>query len=354
MRTEYRRDLSRSYLVVSGARTAAGYEVEMLRRVRVEGLLPFKVIEGEEGQQFWYDITGRQSLDGWLTEGRADRELLLRLIQGLERTCGSMRRFLLSQEGLSLHPDHIFLRPGEGELSFCFLPEYQGEVGSHFLALTEYLIQKVDHGDPSAVRTAYGLYQRAATGELDLKGCLRELKEGAEPPPLPEKGEEREEEDEGMDPSEFLETPKKPKARFRFFNSGDRKKETGVTLPPSLPPRKSYPRTDPIEETVCLDLSGGEAVGELKYLGQGNGRDLMITETPFLIGTREGTAGWLRASSVSRQHAKILRDGEGYLLEDLNSTNGTFVNGEPVNYRSPVRLRPRDRVAFADEEFLFL
>lgn len=52
--------------------------------------------------------------------------------------------------------------------------------------------------------------------------------------------------------------------------------------------------------------------------------------------------------SISRVHAKIQREGKGYYLCDLNSTNGTFVNGRrlAVNERVPIQMS--DEIRFAD------
>jgi serine/threonine-protein kinase len=44
-----------------------------------------------------------------------------------------------------------------------------------------------------------------------------------------------------------------------------------------------------------------------------------------------------RDSEVSRQHAVITFDGTGFTLRDLNSSNGTFVNGERVEIERPLR-----------------
>jgi pSer/pThr/pTyr-binding forkhead associated (FHA) protein len=41
-------------------------------------------------------------------------------------------------------------------------------------------------------------------------------------------------------------------------------------------------------------------------------------------------------SQVSRLHAQIRYDGEGFWLEDLDSRNGTFLNGKRVENRSPI------------------
>jgi pSer/pThr/pTyr-binding forkhead associated (FHA) protein len=48
---------------------------------------------------------------------------------------------------------------------------------------------------------------------------------------------------------------------------------------------------------------------------------------------------------LSRHHARFLRQGDDVLLQDLNSRNGTFVNGRRVD--GTVRLQNLDRIEFA-------
>jgi hypothetical protein len=48
------------------------------------------------------------------------------------------------------------------------------------------------------------------------------------------------------------------------------------------------------------------------------------------FGRAESNTVVLRDAKVSRQHAKIVKQGEEYVLVDLNSSNGTFVNGERI------------------------
>lgn len=52
------------------------------------------------------------------------------------------------------------------------------------------------------------------------------------------------------------------------------------------------------------------------------------------------------SAGVSRQHARLLRKGEGWVIEDLSSTNGTYVNDQPVAPSQPVPLNEGDRVRF--------
>ncbi|HSJ52336.1 MAG TPA: VWA domain-containing protein [Anaerolineae bacterium] len=55
--------------------------------------------------------------------------------------------------------------------------------------------------------------------------------------------------------------------------------------------------------------------------------------------------------TVSRQHAWIKAEGEDFLVFDVGSANGTFVNGEQVE--APRRLQNGDVVRFGDAEFVF-
>jgi pSer/pThr/pTyr-binding forkhead associated (FHA) protein len=52
----------------------------------------------------------------------------------------------------------------------------------------------------------------------------------------------------------------------------------------------------------------------------------------------------LASWTVSRRHARLRRDGDRWILEDLRSTNGTAVNGRPVT--APVALHDGDFVTF--------
>ena len=56
-------------------------------------------------------------------------------------------------------------------------------------------------------------------------------------------------------------------------------------------------------------------------------------QTPITIGREDENMIRLNDERVSRFHAKIQEDGERIILTDLDSTNGTRVNGHPVSMR---------------------
>ncbi len=56
--------------------------------------------------------------------------------------------------------------------------------------------------------------------------------------------------------------------------------------------------------------------------------------------------------SISRKHAVIFKDRMAFTLEDLNSSNGTYHNGQPL--RGTVALVNGDKLQFGDKEFIFI
>jgi predicted component of type VI protein secretion system len=67
--------------------------------------------------------------------------------------------------------------------------------------------------------------------------------------------------------------------------------------------------------------------------GADRGRTFESLDTPVTIGREEGNVIQLNDERVSRFHVKIQSDGDRLVLTDLESTNGTRVNGEDVRLR---------------------
>jgi len=68
-------------------------------------------------------------------------------------------------------------------------------------------------------------------------------------------------------------------------------------------------------------------------------------------------SGFADADIVSRVHADIRVEGDSYYLEDVGSSNGTYVNNLPLHPGDRHRLRPGDRISLGKGDkvsFLFL
>jgi Nif-specific regulatory protein len=85
--------------------------------------------------------------------------------------------------------------------------------------------------------------------------------------------------------------------------------------------------------------------------GRLKGNVFTFEDLPVVIGRETSATLCVADASVSRRHSQIEREAEDFVIEDLESLNGTFVNDVPVKRR---KLQHGDRVRIGDSQFIFL
>ena len=108
------------------------------------------------------------------------------------------------------------------------------------------------------------------------------------------------------------------------------------------------------KEFITVALAERE---EAYYLSPENSKVYMpicFPEFPFFIGTlKTKVDGVINSRSVSRFHAKFEKKEERFYLTDLNSTNGTFLNGVRLEANESKEIAVGDLVSFADVAYYF-
>jgi hypothetical protein len=89
-----------------------------------------------------------------------------------------------------------------------------------------------------------------------------------------------------------------------------------------------------VETAAGLKAGSAYSLAEGAVLGRGEQADIRLEDT-----------------FASSQHARLAPHGEVIVLEDLGSTNGTYLNEEPL--RGPQPLHPGDRIRIGDSQFTF-
>nr|WP_314463997.1 DUF6382 domain-containing protein [uncultured Clostridium sp.] len=118
-------------------------------------------------------------------------------------------------------------------------------------------------------------------------------------------------------------------------------------------PLKSAGGEELMQTVLLTNNQKDTEVRILKAAGTGN-QDIAITYTPYLIGKQEGLVDYvLDGEAISRIHAKIVKDGSDYWISDLNSTNGTYVNGRLLETNETVLLNMGDEIFIANFAFIF-
>lgn len=106
------------------------------------------------------------------------------------------------------------------------------------------------------------------------------------------------------------------------------------------------------DRTVVLSGMAGSI--RLISLNKNIAKDLAITKLPCILGSRQPDAeAVIAAVGISRKHAMIERKEDGIYLSDLNSTNGTFVNGERLKRDEKRKLLFEDMIALADVRYMY-
>jgi DNA-binding winged helix-turn-helix (wHTH) protein len=78
---------------------------------------------------------------------------------------------------------------------------------------------------------------------------------------------------------------------------------------------------------------------------------LPLAEGENIVGRHPSSAVWINASSVSREHARLVIAGGRATIEDCGSTNGTLVDGKRIS--SPHPLVDGAAITFGSEKATF-
>lgn len=126
-----------------------------------------------------------------------------------------------------------------------------------------------------------------------------------------------------------------------------------VVIPPAAVPRNTIVREE-LKSPGTVLHSAAAVVPVLGWLmilrGRRRGRDFRIDKDVSVLG-RDGTCDFVvEDETVSRQHVRFRIEGGKFVLFDLGSGNGTFVNGEQVQR---TELEDGDVIKVGDSLILF-
>ena len=90
---------------------------------------------------------------------------------------------------------------------------------------------------------------------------------------------------------------------------------------------------------------------------------LLVAQPELLVGRLDETSGIEPEvdvtphggldKGVSRRHAKLLHEGRAWFVFDLDSTNGTQVNGKEVTPKTRTSINDGDKLTFGELEMIF-
>ena len=104
--------------------------------------------------------------------------------------------------------------------------------------------------------------------------------------------------------------------------------------------------------TGPLNGPGSGRLSSMRLISMENGMELTINKPEFTIGKKESNDGVLDFNKmISRFHCKIVCSGQKYSVVDLNSANGTYVNGARLASGQTMPLKNGDELRLANSNF---
>ena len=118
---------------------------------------------------------------------------------------------------------------------------------------------------------------------------------------------------------------------------------------------ENEPKAKDFGETVVLSEGVVQGPATLVSREPGELATIYLQEDMTVIGKMETAVdAVIDLPTVSRIHAKIRRRAQEYYLSDLNSRNGTAVNGRLLKEGEDYQLQHEDEVDFAQARYVFL
>lgn len=362
----YERDVNKSYMKIPAVVEECLDERLMFRK-DFQGILPMEKCYVNGCGQYWYNISGRQALDAYCRVNSINHGffemLLLRICSQLE----VLEWNLIDTSCLVVDPELIFVNYSGEDISFILYPNTKGNFLDELQQLMEYLLTKLNHGDEEGVHKAYQIYDMTLTEGYsisDLKQAILSRREW-------EHVSMEKEASYIMNKEEHVEVVASFEKETDVFQEIEQKiqgllervkevlrskKEDKEEIPMVV-----YPEDSPEEEsggamnpTICLAATLGEPRGVLIYEGMGDYPDFELEQGTCILGKNPRVKLHINRETISQFHAKFDYFDKNYYIEDMNSTNGTFVNDETLNYKEKRALSPGDVIRFADVKYRFM
>lgn len=367
----YERDIHKSYMkIFSGMEEY--YDERLILTRKLEGFLSVeKCFVNGEGQ-FLYDISGKHDLDSYCKINEIGKELFEQLLLQICARLEFLEWNLIEPRCLVLQPEQIFMEPRKMEFLFVLYPAKEKDIFLELQSLMEYILTKLNHKDAEAVQIVYQVYERILEGtysiedlrDLILQNRMKNLDVEIQVVERPMEQEvlteKKEMWTEKLSGSRLIEEKLSALYQKVIANLQDkvsknflikRKEITEIIYPEEKIEEEREIMAHP---TVCLSTLDICPKGVLLYEGIENYRDFELGQLLCVIGKSPRVKLQIEKETISQFHAKIEWIDGDYYMEDMNSTNGTYINDEILNYKERKVLHSGDVIRFADVKYRFI
>lgn len=405
MDIRYRNDLYGNYMLITipQGEDSNRYSFKMLEKNKIPGVL-YGRERKEDGKGYWYvDISKKKTLMQEYQDNEMQLEDMIHIFQQLIPILDELKHYLLSESMVVLEPEYIFRDIEEDKLYVLILPWNREEKNLQHLA--EFFLEKINQRDENGVNAAYLFYRQQSQPHFSLYHFLPVLEKKSilkrqmekEIPAWKEAEEKRislieKEEDiqekiaaynfEQEENVKHIEEKEKRILKITLFifslvclmvglipvlstvirmscvafsillfvvfifiiflNDNNNKKFLKSEDKNISPIQKTEIG---ISETVFFESFENEDYLKLQWKEKGRNKQFVLKEFPCTVGKmKEEVNLCISDISVSRIHCRFVEQENKICIMDLNSTNGTFLNGLSLKSGEVLEIEKNDEI----------
>ncbi len=415
---DYETDLGKNYLVFTkegpGSNRVIDFQVEMIANNNIPGIVNMAVREKDAETKFYYELNGLVTLANYFKKQKISELEFFIILDRLISTLLKSKNYFLNESSFILDDRFIYIDSKSREVFLIYLPvEIPQDITQSCKALVVNLLINtscIESWD-SFVQRILNLIRTGDFNLIDFSKQLKVMKDDFSNP-VPYHKEEIFEAVEPPVPDKHIIKPVSklspgklvPKLSLRklvliilagisvsaavissstgsFGGVWNRLAGSGCipaagitvvlvllfaplylgkikkTSPESQPQQSVYteqplPVIDSYnsEETVFLEEA------DCPFLKAVNGDEtIMISKSEFILGRNPDTCDYaIQNKGVGRAHAQIKNVNGSYFIVDLDSTNGTFINGSKVVANKQYELKDNDKISLASMDYCFM
>jgi len=323
------------------------------------GFLHFSVEQKGAIYKLSYDITGLITLNDYLG-APLTKDIFVKLIQNIFGQLKIVKDMYFKQEALVLDFDKVMVKATTGELLFLYVPIPNFQSGVSLREFLLNIIRKssfVPHENSNYVQEYIRILNRG------INFSIFELEEYISKLANDETAEQQKVQCPFCKTYITHNTYYCPQCGNKVTTSA-KECEQNFYNPLGIVKDSHVSPSYPVEEIkVNQQLTPKcEVVSQVMLPSQNSclvrtrtGEHITINKEYFRIGkgTLDNDYCVSDNSAVSRSHVVLLAKDKQWTIVDLNSTNGTYVDGTRIMPRSEIPLNHGSKISLADEEFLF-
>lgn len=323
------------------------YRVLMFKKNRLKRFAEFKINYINNSPVYYYEISSKQSLQHLFYSRKLLYDDIVKIVYGIQEAVDELGKYLLDTEYMILEPEKIFLDSETLEPEFCYCPGNENGLLDGIRGLFRFFLNIIDNSDKKTVEFAYEIYCKSMRENFKFdsifesigKCSIDVMEEAAEEQDFPQEDRESTEGKKGIVQriKDFLTRMFKEDRAYEEIEEENSRENTEM-------------EAEENSGTVLL-----EDVWECHRLVAKDGESVIeLAEFPCLIGKLAGKVNEVvHSEMVSRIHAEVVQEENQIYIMDMNSKNGTYVNGIRLSPYEKKILRPQDKVRFADMEYIY-